>query len=115
MTSDLAKPWQGFSDEIRQVVRRIVVSHRPDHGTVSNGANNGRATTAGRLHNDTAYGLTGEKDVKGNDIVVHRVPLAALKKVADIDAVRDPDLRAALFSWTEGLEGSRRRRGATCS
>jgi len=105
MTADLSQPWKSFSDEIRQVLRGIVVSHRPDHGTVSNGTSKGRATTAGRLHNDTAYGLTGEKDAKGNDIVVHRVPLAALKKVADIDTVRDPDLRAALLSWTEGLEG----------
>src|SRR4029077_18239728 len=55
--------------------------------------------------NDTAYGLTGDKDAKGNDVVVHRVPLAALKKIADIEGVRDPDLRAALLSWTRGHEG----------
>jgi len=100
------EPWQDFRDEVRKVINTIVVSHRPDHGTASRkGSKKGPDATAGRLHNDTAYGLTGEKDAKGNDIVVHRVPLAALKKTADIERVRDPELRAALLSWTKGLDG----------
>jgi CRISPR-associated endonuclease Csn1 len=106
MTADLPEPWDGFHDQLREIVARIVVSHRADHGTVAKSAlPKGRDATAGRLHNDTAYGLTGEKDAKGNDLVVHRVPLTALKKTADIEGVRDPDLRAALLAWTSGLEG----------
>ncbi len=106
MTADLFEPWEGFSDDVRDVVRSIVVSHRPDHGTASKtGLTKGRDATAGRLHNETAYGLTGEKDEKGNDVVVHRISLEGLKKTGDIDAVRDPDLRAALHEWTFGLDG----------
>jgi CRISPR-associated endonuclease Csn1 len=106
VTADLAEPWEDFSDEVRDVVSTIVVSHRPDHGTASKaGLPKGRDATAGRLHNETAYGLTGEKDEKGNDLVVHRIPFDALKKTADIDAVRDADLRAALHEWTFGLDG----------
>jgi len=106
MTADLAEPWADFSDEVRDVVRGIVVSHRPDHGTASKaGLPKGRDATAGRLHNETAYGLTSEKDEKGNDLVVHRVPFDSLKKIADIDAVRDLDLRTALHEWTFGLDG----------
>jgi len=106
MTADLPEPWDGFHDQLREIVSRIVVSHRADHGTVGKTTlPKGRDATAGRLHNDTAYGLTGEKDVKGNDLVVHRVPLTALKKAADIEGVRDPGLRAALLAWTSGLEG----------
>ena len=104
MTADLLEPWDDFRDQLAAAVSRIIVSHRADHGTVAKNSN-GRDATAGRLHNDTAYGLTGEKDAKGNDIVVHRVPLTALKKTSDIEGVRDPDLRAALFTWTKGLEG----------
>jgi CRISPR-associated endonuclease Csn1 len=104
MSADLPEPWSDFRDQLGAVVNRIVVSHRTDHGTVAKNPN-GRDTTAGRLHNETAYGFTGEKDAKGNDIVVHRVPLTALKKISDIEGVRDPDLRAALFSWTKGLDG----------
>ena len=38
----------------------------------------GGDATAGRLHNDTAYGFTGAKE-NGVDLVVHRVPLLSLK------------------------------------
>ncbi len=93
-------PWEDFREDLAEVVRGIVVSHRPDHGTAGHGNN----STAGRLHNDTAYGLTGETDAKGNLLVVRRKPLGSLKP-ADIAAVRDPDLRAALFRSTDGLSG----------
>ena len=106
MTADLAEPWEGFGDHVREAVRAITVSHRPDHGTVSKARlSKSHDATAGRLHNETAYGLTGEKDAKGNDLVVHRVPLETLKKTDDIDAVRDPNLRAALHAWTFGRDG----------
>lgn len=106
MTADLTEPWNNFRDQLGEVVSRIVVSHRTDHGTVAKDAlAKGRDATAGRLHNDTAYGLSGEKDAKGNDLVVHRVALTSLKKTSDIEGVRDPVLKAALFAWTKGLEG----------
>lgn len=93
-------PWDGFRDEVATVVRGIVVSHRTDHGT----AGHGTGSTAGRLHNDTAYRLTGETDARGVPIVVRRKPLAGLKP-AEIGTVRDPDLRAALLEWTAGKDG----------
>ena len=96
----IEKPWSTLRDDVEAIVNAITVSHRPDHGT----AGHGLGSTAGRLHNDTAYGLTGEKDAKGNTIVVRRKPLAGLK-VADIGCIRDPDLRAALYAHTEGLDG----------
>jgi len=105
-TADLPTPWPDFREDLDKALRGIVVSHRPDHGTTSKaGLVRGRDATAGRLHNDTAYGLTGEADDKGNDLVVHRVPFGALKKAADIAKVRDPELRAALDHATAGREG----------
>lgn len=104
MTADLSTPWEDFSDDVRRVVRAIVVSHRPDHGTTAR-KDKTHDTTAGRLHNDTAYGLTGEKDANGNEIVVHRVPFDTLKTPAALGNVRDDALRAALMAWTAGFEG----------
>lgn len=102
----IPEPWEGFRDDLRQTVNAIIVSHRTDHGTASKaGLPKGKDATAGRLHNDTAYGLTGETDAKSNSIVVRRVPLSNIKKLADIDRVRDPDLKAALYRHLEGLEG----------
>jgi CRISPR-associated endonuclease Csn1 len=93
-------PWEGFRDEVAATVRAITVSHRADHGT----AGHGKGSTAGRLHNDTAYGFTGETDARGNTIVVRRKPFNALKP-ADVACIRDPDLRAELHRATEGLDG----------
>lgn len=99
-------PWDGFRDQLREAVNAIVVSHRTDHGTASKtGLPKGADATAGRLHNDTAYGFTGETDAKGNSIVVRRVLLTSLKKISDLDRIRDEGLRAALYSHLDGLEG----------
>lgn len=102
----IPEPWEGFRDELRGVVNGIVVAHRPDHGSYSKaGLKLGRDATAGRLHNDTAYGLTSEKDAKGNQLVVHRVPLTSLKKRGDIEQVRDPVLKSALLDFVGTREG----------
>ncbi len=102
----IPEPWEGFRDQLREAVNAIVVSHRTDHGTASKaGLPKGQDATAGRLHNDTAYGLTGETDAKGNSIVVRRVPLTSLKKITDLERIRDEGLRAALYSHLDGLEG----------
>lgn len=99
-------PWDGFRDELRTAVNAITVSHRTDHGTASkDGLPKGQDATAGRLHNDTAYGFTGETDAKGNSIVVRRVPLNSFKKLSDLERVRDPDLKVALYQHLDGLEG----------
>lgn len=93
-------PWEGFRTDVQAAVRDIVVSHRPDHGT----AGHGTGSTAGRLHNDTAYGITGETDATGKTIVVRRKGFLGLKP-ADIAAIRDPVLRRDLSEWTQGLDG----------
>ncbi|MCU6455523.1 type II CRISPR RNA-guided endonuclease Cas9 [Sphingomonas sp. A2-49] len=102
----LDQPWEGFRDELRERLRTIVVSHKADHGRTRKPAP-GRDVTAGRLHNDTAYGLTGETSPKGLPIVVHRVPLASLKPadIAAADRIPDPALRAALADATAGRSG----------
>src|SRR3546814_13305739 len=98
-------PVRSLLDGLPPAFNAIPVGHRPDHGTASKAVlPKDKDATAGRLHNDTAYGLTGESDTRGNSIVVHRVPLAALKKPADIDRVRDTVLKAALHRFTKGLD-----------
>ena len=103
---DIDPPWETFRDDLQEAVERIVVSHRPDHGRVSPELRRrGNDKTAGRLHNETAYGLTGEIDEKGNEIVVVRKPIESLTKPADIEHIRDAELRNALREQTRGLAG----------
>lgn len=101
---DIDPPWPEFREDLGVALERAIISHRPDHGRPSiTHRKRGRDQTAGRLHNDTAYGLTGETDEMGNEIVVVRKPIDSLKSVADIDRIRDLELRAALSAATAGL------------
>ena len=103
---DLDKPWDGFRDDLRERLLAVTVSHKPDHGRKGKPAPS-HDTTAGRLHNDTAYGLTGDISPKGLPIVVHRVPLASLKPadITDPQRIPDPVLRQALEDATMGKSG----------
>jgi CRISPR-associated endonuclease Csn1 len=83
------------------VVERIVVSHKPDHGSLPRPGSAGQ--TAGRLHNDTAYGFTGEER-NGVPVVVHRVPFLSLTE-KDLPGVRDARLARALQAAMSGLSG----------
>lgn len=103
---DLDQPWPGFREELQERLKGITVSHKADHGRTGTPAP-GRDVTAGRLHNDTAYGLTGDTNAKGLPIVVHRIPLTSLKPgdLTDPDRIPDPVLRDALHRATEGKSG----------
>ncbi len=97
-------PWKGFREEIGAQLERIIVSHRADHGRIDHSARvGGRDSTSGKLHNDTAYGMTG-KDRKGVPLVVSRKPLDALEP-ASLGKIRDTQLRHSLKSVTEGKTG----------
>jgi len=103
----LPQPWEGFREELGRRLARITVSHKSDHGRRSRPAPGGDVT-AGRLHNDTAYGLTGEVGADGRTpIVVHRIPLTNLKPGDIGDPLRIPDrpLRDALHEATRDRSG----------
>jgi CRISPR-associated endonuclease Csn1 len=102
-------PWEGFRSDLAMQLNKMIVSHRADHGRIDReGRKEGRDSTAGRLHNDTAYGLSRlEGEV---DRVVSRTPLLSLKP-GDVAItskgknIRDQQLQKALDVATEGKEG----------
>ncbi len=103
----LDQPWPNFREDLRDKLAAVIVSHKPDHGRKGM-PKPGHDTTAGRLHNDTAYGFTGEVAPDGKTpIVVHRVPLMSLKPgdLSNPDRIPDPLLRDALHRATDGLTG----------
>ncbi|QEW21206.1 CRISPR-associated endonuclease Cas9/Csn1 [Marinibacterium anthonyi] len=102
---DTPPPWEGFRDDLRVQLDKIIVSHRADHGRIDReGRKQGRDSTAGQLHNDTAYGVVDAMTV------VSRTPLLSLKP-SDIAVtpkgknIRDPQLQKALEIATRGKEG----------
>jgi len=95
-------PWPSFRDDLKAVIDEVIVSHKPDHGTLPKPGERGK--TAGQLHNDTAYGLTDETDARGNSVVVRRKPFLTLE-AKDLPSIRDEQLRALLEEETFGLSG----------
>ncbi len=104
---DLSQPWDGFRDQLGERLSQMTVSHKPDHGRKGR-PDRKHDVTAGRLHNDTAYGFTGTIAADGKTpIVVHRVPFAGLKPsdIADPSRIPDETLRDALFAATRDVTG----------
>lgn len=95
-------PWPSFRDDLKAILDRTIVSHKPDHGTLPRKGKPGQ--TAGQLHNDTAYGFTGETDTKGVPIVVRRKAFMSLTD-KDIPNIRDENLQAAMYTAISGFSG----------
>jgi CRISPR-associated endonuclease Csn1 len=87
--SNLKPPFNEFRARIAKLIDRIVVSHKPDHGT------------GGRLHNDTAYGIAGPINDDDKSAVVYRKPLVDLKPT-EIRKIRDTLIRERVTTVTDG-------------
>ncbi|MDV7201484.1 type II CRISPR RNA-guided endonuclease Cas9 [Roseovarius sp. 10] len=105
ITKKTPPPWETFRSDIATKLNNMIVSHRLDHGRIDPKARKiGKDTTAGQLHNDTAYGVIDDSTVAS------RTPLMSLKP-SDIEIsstgknIRDPKLQHALQMATNGKEG----------
>ncbi len=90
-------PWEGFNrNQLRSCLDRVVVSYKPDHGSVVRG-------TTGQLHNETAYGLIEANEDGASKVVVRRM-LSDVKRRSDLASVRDTALKAALIELWDGID-----------
>src|SRR5690606_6589034 len=103
----LPQPWEGFREELGAKLARVTVSHKPDHGRRGRPSRH-RDVTAGRLHDDTAYGLAGDVGADGKaPIVVKRIAFERLRP-EDVNTpgrIRDSHLQQQLGKATAGQEG----------
>lgn len=89
----LKEPWQGFRQDVQTAAKKIVVSHRPEHGLQT------------RLHAEYAYGAISEPNSKKQRDVVMRKALSSFEKKSDIEKIRDDYIRKTLLERTKGLKG----------
>jgi CRISPR-associated endonuclease Csn1 len=80
LIDDMPEPWEGFREQLAERLGRIVVSYRPDHGK------------AGRLHEETAYGIVADPAKEGGATLVYRKALVDLN-ANEIERIRDRALR----------------------
>ena len=113
-------PWPEFRADVRGLVERVVVRHRPDHFTVladkQKRRRGGKDVTSGALHDETAYGIVTKPDAKGMTTLVETKPLESLNPSALAPAlqpgrspiVRDHALRQRLHDlWQRFADGER--------
>lgn len=109
VTKAVEDPWSSFRNDVKALLERVVVRHRPDHFTVLADKHarrsNGRDVTSGALHNETAYGIVDEEpDSNGMMTLVETKPLEALNPNA-LDNVRDRALRQRLLDLWQRFAG----------
>ncbi len=87
--ADIDEPFEGYCDQVNQAVRKVIISHRPDH------------STGGQLHEDAAYGIVKqnpENIARGEpalgNVVIRRAVTSLTPK--QIGQVRDAKIRTAL-------------------
>jgi CRISPR-associated endonuclease Csn1 len=104
LAGSIPPPWDGFRTDLDKQLNMTIVSHRANHGHIDPDAKKrGRDSTAGKLHNDTAYGLTDETE-RGVPRVVTRKPFDRLTP-ALLDKIRDPYLVKLLTVAITGKSG----------
>ena len=87
--ADIEEPYEGYSEQVNAAVRKVFVSHRPNH------------QTGGKLHEDGAYGLVAENSDNinrgetsiGNAVIRREVASLSAKQIGQ---VRDLKIRADL-------------------
>jgi len=83
LLENMPEPWDGFRDDLRIALDRIVISHRPEHGI------------QGRLLEDTAYGVVADPAKEDGYNLVYRRPIAGLN-ANEVARIRDRAIRERL-------------------
>lgn len=99
LIDDMPEPWDGFRDDLRDRLGRMVVSLRPDHAS------------SGRLHEETAYGILRRPEDWGGSTLVSRKALVTLNE-NEIERIRDKTLRARIQDHVAGAKAGADKWGA---
>jgi CRISPR-associated endonuclease Csn1 len=101
--SELPEPFGGFRQQIKEHLKRVVISHKPDHGGAHKAIEASRPYTVAALHRQTAYGLVR---LLGEDTTafVTRAFVESLSSTTEIDRVVDEEIRKKLLAAVEGLK-----------
>lgn len=82
-------PYVTYFNDIKEMVQHMVISHRPDHGSVKGG-------TKGPLHKESSYGKLGDGEKKGTIRLVTRKDIANFEKYSDLESIVDNHIRGTL-------------------
>jgi len=101
--SGLEEPFNGFRQQMQEHLKRVVTSHKPDHGGADKAIRAARPYTVAALHRQTAYGLVrplGDETAA----FVTRTFVESLSSTTEIERVVDDKIRQKLLAAVEGLK-----------
>lgn len=94
---DTPPPWEGFRDDLRVQLDKTIVSHRADHGRIDRESRKqGKDSTAGQLHQETAYSIVDDTHVASRTDLLSVKPAQLQDEPGRSGQIRDPQLRKAL-------------------
>jgi CRISPR-associated endonuclease Csn1 len=96
---EIPLPWPALRDDLDTALKRMIVSHKQDHG-VFGVRKGGRDNTSGQLHEDTAYGTIMHPDKEDGANLVFRKSFRDLKET-EIGRIRDRRLRSLVAAHVE--------------
>lgn len=94
LLAEVSSPFEGYLNAVAQTANRMIVSHKPDHGT------------QGRLHEETNYGVV--RTQSGDTRLVTRKLLEDLS-LQEIRSIGDDRIRREVLAETDGLGDKDRR------
>ena len=94
-------PFEGYFSQVKEHFDRLVVSHKPDRGSVLKNVKENK--TIAKLHEDTAYGLIDKSKSKGKSVYVTRKPIASIESIKDIEKIADEKIRDRLLYAVEDV------------
>ncbi|MDE9449935.1 type II CRISPR RNA-guided endonuclease Cas9 [Aliiroseovarius sp. Z3] len=103
---DTPPPWDGFRDDLRVQLDKMIVSHRADHGRIDRDSRKqGKDSTAGQLYQETAYSIVDDTHVASRTDLLSVKPAQLLDEPGRSGQIRDPQLRKALRVATADKTG----------
>lgn len=93
----IPEPWPALRDDLDAKLKDMIVSHKPDHGSLSV-KKRARDNTSGQLHEDTAYGVLDNPEDGAN--LVYRKSFRHLNE-KEIERIRDRHLRTLVADHVE--------------
>lgn len=105
---DFDEPFSNAREALREKVRNMVISYRPDHGNAQKAIQAKIPYTTGALHQDTCYGYIAKGVKKDTLLLATRKPVDSFLNAKNIGEIADMTLRNKLLSYVADIkEGSK--------
>ena len=88
LLAGLPLPWTEFRQEVKDSIRKVIISHKPEHGL------------GGALHDETYYGRRKNPRTVDQEVTVTRKAIIDFRTFRELDEIADNRIREELMECT---------------